>query len=864
MALVARLRFGARQSARQPSYDLGGDVTVWAEFRDSETNALTAAAGVAFALTKADGTVLSPAPTVITEAAGVYRCVLTPSQAGLWAIEVSSTTSGATNDRREFLMVSDTLAPAVIGPTAVTSVNGQVGPAVTIDFDASLEVSRGEASGFAFVTDGATDNAAVWADFVDYCITNNLMGVLPKGDIYISTSPGTTDGADQINTPAIRDAANPLRIRGAGEGLTILKASVASRNAGLVALTSGPILRMVGGVALELSDLTIDGGVSDVPSVASGMRALTLSSPASDTIARDVNTIIETDGVPLVRLRRVTLRRYYLHRDNTAWAADPAAFRSRRTGGICIHRASLVEVEGFTLGPIAAREGLYLANCQHARVRGFTFDGIAAEQDARGSHALSTALNIFGPETAIIDVADYRIVNNAGSAANLGGADIRMSGGYVAGDIDDIYGDGLDFGTEHQIAAFGETHPPFRRLVLTDTIFRGCSRYALRAYHEPTLRAGDVILDNLIFDRCYQGPEFEACDRVSLGNIIVRDAFYRADYDVSGRGVYLSDCAVVAWNNLTIDASGGDGAADYMRHGLYIDKCQKVVGGTAIINEAKESHVAIYQASGDPDLDSADINLGTIHAFQTQTRDGTTFAPITIGRTSGRVARFSATAINYNGLPAVLTAGALRLNTDTPPVGLQRIVLGSPSEAANFADVMAQIDLVNGDGSGSLSDRIRAAIVARVGANNGRGASVDIETASYNDARRRAVRVTQHGSLIIYPEVVTVTPRCRHRGEFWIDSSGIARLCTTSGRTSATTALPGGLTCTADGSTSITLSASQASITQGDLITVGGAVREVQRVSGAVLTLDQTVSSGTGIAVANPLAATAIITVVAE
>ena len=133
MALVARVRFGARQSARQPSYDQGGDVTVWVDYRDSITNALTAASGVAFAVSKADGTVLSPAPSVVTEQAGIYKCVFTPDQAGLWAIEASSTTSGATNDRREFLIVSDSAAPAVVGPTAVTSVNGAIGPAAVID-----------------------------------------------------------------------------------------------------------------------------------------------------------------------------------------------------------------------------------------------------------------------------------------------------------------------------------------------------------------------------------------------------------------------------------------------------------------------------------------------------------------------------------------------------------------------------------------------------------------------------------------------------------------------------------------------------------------------------------------------------------
>jgi hypothetical protein len=135
MGMIAIIRFPERVSDAEPSYVLGGDVTVRAEFRDDLTDALIAVAGVAFVVTRADGTIVSPAPSVVTDAAGAYSCVFTPNQPGVWAVEVSSTTPGATNDRREFLMVSDAIAPSVIPPTAVTSVNGLPGPTVTIDID---------------------------------------------------------------------------------------------------------------------------------------------------------------------------------------------------------------------------------------------------------------------------------------------------------------------------------------------------------------------------------------------------------------------------------------------------------------------------------------------------------------------------------------------------------------------------------------------------------------------------------------------------------------------------------------------------------------------------------------------------------
>ncbi len=190
MALVARLRFGARQSARQPSYDLAGDVTVWVEYRDSETNALTGAAGVAFAVTKADGSILSPAPSVVTEQAGIYRCVFTPDQPGLWAIEASSTTGGATNDRREFLMVSDAIPPSVIGPTAVTSVDGFPGPAVT------TRKIRRDVRDFGVVGDGIADDTAA---IQGICETGGTY-YFPDGDYRIAYAGSDAGGVQAIVT----------------------------------------------------------------------------------------------------------------------------------------------------------------------------------------------------------------------------------------------------------------------------------------------------------------------------------------------------------------------------------------------------------------------------------------------------------------------------------------------------------------------------------------------------------------------------------------------------------------------------------------------------------------------------------------
>lgn len=132
MAIFATIRFGATASNNTPRFGLGGDVTVWVDYRDTLTKALTAVSGVTFTVVKADGTVAS-SPSVTTIAPGTYRAVITPDQAGTWAVSVDSSTSGTQTRTRSFVMASDLPAPNFVGPTAVLQVAGQPGPSVSLD-----------------------------------------------------------------------------------------------------------------------------------------------------------------------------------------------------------------------------------------------------------------------------------------------------------------------------------------------------------------------------------------------------------------------------------------------------------------------------------------------------------------------------------------------------------------------------------------------------------------------------------------------------------------------------------------------------------------------------------------------------------
>ncbi len=269
MALVARLRFYARQSANMERYDLGSDVTVWAEYRDALTNALTAASGVSFAVTKADGS-SADAPAVVTEATGIYRAVITPDQAGIWAVEVSSTTTGATNDRREFAIIPDSMSPSVIGPTAGTSVNGIVGPSpvltasdITSVYSAASAVER-----------------SVQSKFYE---SASILDFIAAGD-RAAAEDGTFDCATALETAAAEMDARGARIIFPAHGLwrfdrtaTLTRGNICLDGEGLATITAAagldfeqPLIQISGGGITHTTTMTA--------SVARDGREITLTS----------------------------------------------------------------------------------------------------------------------------------------------------------------------------------------------------------------------------------------------------------------------------------------------------------------------------------------------------------------------------------------------------------------------------------------------------------------------------------------------------------------------------------------------------------------------------------------------------------
>lgn len=704
---------------------------------------------------------------------------------------------------------------------------------------------------FGAKVDGVTDDADAFEEGLLYAIENDLELAIPAGTMYTTRAPGVIPpdpATNQVDVPAIIDPINKVRIRGAGKGVTEILVKAAPRSTELTGVTSWPFVRVMGGPGFEIRDLTINGGVPTRPDPG----ALTLTGDY-DSRLRAVNTIVETDETVDVVIENVEIKEYYLHRPGVSWAADISNSPSRRTGGIAIHRASKVRVRNLTVGTRSYREGPFFMNCQNVDIDGYNFEGDVAVQDAATSHAMSTPLNIYGPEARYIRISNFRIWNNGGSAMNLGGrGNIRISDGLIGGTPDSGYGDGMDLGQEHQ-EQFNPAHPTLSDVSISNVNFEGCSRYSLRCYKSRTVRASNFTIDNLKFVRCYQGPEFGNVDNLKMTNISVVDCFYREDYSTSGRGIYIGKCDGVTWDNVSVEAPGGDGVTDYMTIGINIEYCSNVRGGLARISEMLNAHFLIYQSTADGAAGDypSNIHIGDLYCLQTQTRDPTSlWTPIHLGRSgNGRVQGLTVGDVRYNSLSAIETPGIMTVHSTELVYGLERDVRGSPLNAQVYNTVLHQLDIVNGDGS-SPNGAVRAGIEWRVGNSNGRGATGHVKTATNGETASDSIVFPEHGGLVVLPTRATATALTRTRGEFYVDSSGVPYFCSASGTIYTGGALSG-VTATADGTTTVIIAGTDvARVVPSVYITIDGVLHRVAAVDGTTVTTFDNVAAGTGVAVA--------------
>lgn len=700
---------------------------------------------------------------------------------------------------------------------------------------------------FGAVGDGTTDNSTAWSNFVEYLIANNVAGKIPPGDYYISTAPGTIPSdtsTSQVDVPAIDLGTSSLIINGAGKEVTSLISKRGVRTGLSEAEVSWPILRLLNGQYFELSGVTLDGAFEELPSP----LAETLDDSTENRVkARNACTLVETDGTSTVDIRDVRVTGFYGVRDQTAWAADPSAHRTRRTGGLCVHRADVAVVRNLELGANSFREGVFFMNYGRLDLDGFRFVGDVQDQIDRGGSGLSTPLNAWGPENGAALVRNVYIRNNRGSAINGYADSFTVDNWDIGSDlVGSRLGSGLDFGLEIQGEAF-EDHPRMRRLVITNGRAKACNRYTIRVYLSTELPADQIILDGLVAEDCYQGPEFGFVKNLIATNISITRPFWREDYDVqSGRGFYLEDVDSVILDNIIIDGEGGSGD-NVMKLGFTSKDIRNILIGNMIIKEATQSHFSIYNAALNPPGLTSNVHLGNLHCYQGGSRDGSSiFYPIHLSRSGFPIENLSFGKVFYNGTPAVEQADTLFYVSDNRVNGLQDLTLGDSTNIQTYKNVLAQIKVINGDATGTYPNSVSALISANAGRSLGRGSDLAISTRTVNDALSETLTLKEHGSVIFHDTATKTDPVARIKGETWFDTDKMY-VCTASG--SIFGAPLAGVTATADGTNVIVVS-DATGISNSMWITVDGALREVENVSGTNITLDATVTTGTGLAVA--------------
>lgn len=103
VALVARLRYGARVTSTVPAFVAGSRIVWEVDVRNAQTQALVAVSGLQVSWLSPTGAQITEAMTTVS--AGIYRTPdITASDAGEWVIKVSG--SGVEIDERRFTVTA--------------------------------------------------------------------------------------------------------------------------------------------------------------------------------------------------------------------------------------------------------------------------------------------------------------------------------------------------------------------------------------------------------------------------------------------------------------------------------------------------------------------------------------------------------------------------------------------------------------------------------------------------------------------------------------------------------------------------------------------------------------------------------------
>jgi hypothetical protein len=600
---------------------------------------------------------------------------------------------------------------------------------------------------FGAVGDGVTDDSVAWANFLAYLDSSGSQGFIPAGTYYIPTAPGIVPNPSTSTTPELDNYGN-IVITGAGASVTTLLAKTEIIAPGTTA-TSRPILKIVNPTSFSLSDVTLDGGFSTVPTLNTTGYA-----------DKDAAALLEVRDCDKVILNNVIAKGFFGHRDNS----DNDNGNFGRSGPILVANCSNGVVNNLSVQYPTWREGVFFFNAYNFNIDGFTYVG----PTDRTNGSLSTPLNIFGPTTQYVNLTNSSFVGAwSGSVLNMGGTGGFTIDGFLAqGSIsttNDTTGDartdagtttwgkGIDLGSEHQEDAF-TSHPILTDVAVNNVVLKDMFSYSFRIIKTLAVPAKRVSISNILIYNGFEGIHLENVIDVQIKNAVANKIlryvsgsasngfaynFSKVDnlrFDGSCNGV---ETATYTYPNATTPGGG----TVYSDKGFVIDSCKNLIV-KATIQEFRGVHVLYDVVVADDNVYDGSFEINATAATYTSPTGYGAF--YLFGRSATeRLKTVQVFNSLFNNIPLQESRQA-QIYTVNGSYGSQIVSVGNSKVTVALDELLGKVTFYNGDGSSSQQG-VRAAIESYAADSNGRGAYLSFKTADVANPLTERLKINANG-----------------------------------------------------------------------------------------------------------------------
>jgi len=293
--------------------------------------------------------------------------------------------------------------------------------------------------------DGTTDDSLAFQSTYDAAAGAGVPMYIPPGTYYVPTKVTATTA----NTKIV--------IRGAGIGQTIVKSKFALPPGSSNLKISYGLFKIENAASVTVEDLTLDG-------------ASTLAHGAYNTHYHDQQAMLELHNIGSVLIARVETTRMNPAIPGGGGTIHPDPNYRFNHGPVFIYDCDAVEIRESRFTTPSYGDGWTIVNSRNIWIGGFYSD-VGFNSDP--IYGAATAFNIFGQTTRGVTITNSQIINQRGSAMNIGGlGDIVITDNLIdGGDIDTPGGSGIDVGIESTTDVW-PAHPVVDNITIRGNVLR--------------------------------------------------------------------------------------------------------------------------------------------------------------------------------------------------------------------------------------------------------------------------------------------------------------------------------------------------------------------------------------------------------